>query len=132
MNQSTPPGDSDARELRRLTPEECRQMADSLSDLPPEYRLSAEDLEMVQEEVFGPAAYGDYGSAAAAAQAMQRRLESLLAAKAKSLDALDNAMAADRRSLRDLLLDDLKDLNRLIAETKARLEHSRFQQRHEN
>jgi len=37
---------------RPLTPQECKELADSFADLPPEYRLSVDDLEMIQEERF--------------------------------------------------------------------------------
>ncbi len=118
------------REIRRLSPEECRRLAESFSDLPPEYQLSPEDLEMIQDEVFGPQ---PYGSADVAVDAMSRRLNALKAAKAQTLSAMENALDSDQgEALYQALLEDLDSLNRLIEGTQARLEHSRFQKDQEN
>ncbi len=118
------------REIRRLSPEECRHLAESFSDLPPEYQLSAADLEMIQDEVFGPQRYG---TADAAVDAMARRLNALKAAKAQTLTAMENALGSDQgEALYQALLEDLDSLNRLIEGTQARLDHSRFQKGQEN
>ena len=112
---------------RPLTPEECRETADSFFDLPPEFRLSAEDLEMIQEETFGPGALR-FGSPEEAIAAMKRRLVFLKANKAQTLDALDDCA----EWLRPKLLELLETYNGGIADTQKRLEAYEYQQRNEN
>ena len=121
----------DAKEIpgldRPLTPQECQETADSFSDLPPEYQLSAVDLEEIQEEMFGPQAM-IYGSPQEAIAAMKRRLAFLKANKAKTLDTLDDC--AD--SVRPNVLGALESYNRSIADAQKRLDAYEYQQRNEN
>jgi len=112
---------------RPLTPEECKEVADSFADLPPEYQLSAEDLEMIQEETFGPGALR-FGSPEEAIAAMQRRLRFLKAQKARALNTLDDC--AD--SVRPTVMSALDSCNRDIAATQQRLDGYEYQQRNEN
>lgn len=123
-SRRSPPASDDA--FTPLTPEECRRIAASFSDLPPDSRLSAEELEQLQEHLHGkPLRYGTSGEAIAA---MQRRLLALATDKAKTIDALETAPA----DLLPILNTDLADLNSQIAELRRRLDAYRFQQRHEN
>lgn len=96
-------------------------MADSFADLPPEFRLSTEDLEMVQEEIHSKAIH--FGTLETAAEAMRCWLACLKAAKAKSVARLD---ACDR-SLRQAPLLDVDQLNRNIAAAEQRLADYAFQ-----
>lgn len=120
-----------ARELpgltRPLTPDECKEVADSFLDLPPKFRLTAEDLEILQEEIFGTKSM-HYGSAQEAVKAMKRRLTVLKAYKARALDTLDDC--SDH--LRPGVLETIDLLNRQIADTHKRLESYEFQERNEN
>ena len=112
---------------RPLTPEECKETADSFLDLPPEFRLSAEDLEMIQEETFGPGALR-FGCPEEAIAAMTRRLKFLKAQKAKALNTLDDCP----ESVRPEVMSALDECNRNIAATQQRLESYEYQQRNEN
>src|SRR6516162_736073 len=69
---------------QQLTPDQCGQVAESFSDLPPEYQLSAEDLEWIEEDVHGkPLRYGTPQQAIAG---MERRIAKLHQDKAKALE----------------------------------------------
>jgi hypothetical protein len=109
-----------------MTPEQCRQMAASLSDLLPEQRLTAEELEIIQEEVFQEPMR--YGSPQAGFEAMQRRLALFASHKAQVLNTLDDCT----ESLRPELLRQLDQLNRSIADTQQRRDGYQFQLQHEN
>lgn len=111
---------------RPLTPEECKQTADSFADLAPEFRLSVEDLQMLQEELHNKAMR--FGSPEAAAEAMKCWLAALKSAKAKALARLDDCA----ESLRESLLRDIDELNRDIAAVEQRLAGYDFQKGHEN
>jgi hypothetical protein len=111
---------------RPLTPAECKRLADSFGDLPPQFQLSAEDLEIMEEEGHGQVMR--YGTPEAGIAAMERRLVVLLRHKAKTLVSLEDG-AAD---LRQFLLKGLEMLNRQIAAAQHRIDAYRFQQRHEN
>ncbi len=113
------PGEEIPGLTRPLTPEECRRTAESFKDLPPEFQLSAEEMEMLQEETHGKPM--QYSSTQEAIAAMQRRLARLMEQKAT---ALDHATGEEH----DPAMEAVDSLNRDIARTKAFLEHYRFQQ----
>jgi hypothetical protein len=111
---------------RPLTPAECKRLADSFADLPPQFQLSAEDLELMEEEGHGKAMR--YGTPQEAIAAMQRRLAGLTRQKAETLNALDDCT----EELRQSLLNGLETLNRQIAATQQRLDAYQLQLRQEN
>jgi hypothetical protein len=109
-----------------LTPEQCKALADSFADLPPEFQLTAEDCEMIEEERLNKLLR--YGSPEAAVEAMKRRLAVLKAQKAKALNTLDDC----DEHLRQTLLRHLRELNSQILATQQRLDGYDFQQRNQN
>jgi hypothetical protein len=111
---------------RPLTPQECKRLAESFGDLPPKFQLTAEDLEILQEEQHGAAQH--YGTPLEAMAAMERRLAILKKQKSLALDVLGDCAQDVRRTL----MGSLADLNCQIAAAQERLDHYRFQQRHEN
>lgn len=106
---------------RPLTSEECRELAASFMDLPPQFRISREELEMLQQDTHGKVM--SFGAPQKGADAMRRWLASLRAAKAKTLSTLDDCSD----SLRRRLLQDLDQLNREIALADRRLADYQFQ-----
>lgn len=110
----------------QLTSEQCQARADGLTKLTPAHPLGAEDLERLEEEIHGKPLH--YGSPDVAIEAMERRLATLKAQKAKNVAAQEDCAAP----LRQALVADLDQLNREIAATQERLDGYRFQQRHEN
>jgi hypothetical protein len=109
------------------TPEECKKTAKSFADLPKEFQMPAEELEMVQEELQGKAL--KYGTPAAAIEAMQRRLALFKKNKAKTSLALEECEDAH---LRKDLKEELKTLNKEIEAAQTRLDAYKFQQTKEN
>src|SRR5260370_34707289 len=55
--------------------QECKKTADSFADLPKEFQLSSQEMEMTQEEVYGKPMR--YGTTAEAIEAMKTRLKLL-------------------------------------------------------
>jgi hypothetical protein len=109
-----------------LTPKECRALADSFADLPPEFQLTAEDCEMIEEDRLDKLLR--YGSPGAAIQAMKWRLVLLKAQKAKALSTLDDC----DEHLRQALLRQVRELNSQILATQQRLDGYQFQKDNEN
>ena len=126
MENPRKPKAEPVRKIEQLTPEQCQQTSAGLTELAPQNPLGTEDLEMLEEEVHGKPLH--YGSPGAAIAAMERRLSTLQAQKAKNLAAQEGCDP----SLRPTLLSDLEQLNREIAAAQQRLDGYRFQQRHEN
>jgi hypothetical protein len=110
-----------------LTPDQCKKVAESFSDLPKEFQLSAEELEIIAEEV--EAKPLKYGTAEDAIEAMQSRLALLKGQKGKTLFALDNCKDELQRKI---LTEDLHTLAKDIAAAEMRLGSYRFQQEREN
>jgi hypothetical protein len=107
---TTPPADD------QLTVEQCEALAQSFRDLPPEYQLTAEELQMWEEELHGrPMRHGDPTSAV---YAMKRRLALLRAQKAQALDTMDIASEAACEQL----AQDCRDLDQMIIKVKLQLD----------
>jgi hypothetical protein len=109
------------------TPEECKKTAKSFADLPKEFQMPAEELEMVQEELQGKGL--KYGTPAAAIEVMERRLALLKKNKAQTISTLEECEDAH---LRITLKEELKTLNKEIEAAQTRLDAYRFQQAKEN
>ncbi len=127
-NRRQPPPEEDA-DLKPLTPQQCKEVADSFKDLPPEFQLSQAELEEVQDEVFGER---PYGSADEAISAMERRLESLTSSKRKALETMDRATEQGQEPAYQAALEALTEINAAIAKTKERLAQSIIQKEQEN
>lgn len=125
MDRAKPTKQNDL--FKAHTPEELKQMAASFETLPKEFQISAEDLEMLQEETLGKPMH--YGTSAAAIEAMTARLNVLRKQKEETLSAVDNC---EDENLQDTLTRDLDTLNRQISETQIRLALYKFQQQQEN
>ena len=109
------------------TAEECKETAKSFSDLPKEFQISAEELEMIQEEAQGKPL--KYGTPAEAIEAMERRLAVLNKNKAQTIAALEACTSAH---LRKTLKVELQTLNKEVEAAQTRLDGYRFQQTKEN
>jgi hypothetical protein len=109
------------------TPEELKNTAESFTDLPKELQISAEELEMVQEQVHGKPMR--YGTPAQAIEAMKARLKILNQQKSKTLSALETC---EVEHLRKSLTEDLEKLIQEIAATQTRLDSYKFQRQQEN
>jgi hypothetical protein len=109
------------------TPEELKEMAASFETLPKEFQISAEELEILQEDTLGKPTI--YGTPAAAIEAMTARLNVLRKQKEETLSALDSC---EDENLRDTLARDLDTLNTQISEAQIRLALYKFQQQQEN
>jgi hypothetical protein len=110
----------------QLTPELCRQLSESFADLPPQFQLSPEDLELMEEEIHrNPMRYGTPAEAIAA---MERRISQLRQDKIATLETLEDCDDAVRSQAEKALADYEEQLR--IAE--RRLEAYRFQLGREN
>jgi len=109
------------------TPEECKKTAKSFADLPKEFQMPAEELEMVQEELQGKAL--KYGTPAAAIEAMQRRLALLKKNKAQTISTMEEC---EDGPLRKALKEELKTLNKEIEDAQTRVDGYKFHHKQEN
>jgi hypothetical protein len=125
MDRIKPTKDNDL--IQAKTAEELKQMAASFETLPKEFQISAEELEILQEETLGKEMH--YGTSAVAIEAMTARLNVLRKQKEETLSALD---ICEDENLQDTLTRDLDTLNSQISETQIRLALYKFQQQQEN
>ena len=129
-------GDGGRPQGQKLTPEQCAELAASFKDLPPEYQLSAADLEAIEEEVHGKPL--QYGTPAEAVAAMERRIAECNARIKACIDAIEaySELPAeggfrDDKHLR-LLEADLAQLRRELLLAETRRDAYDFQRRHQN
>jgi hypothetical protein len=113
--------------IQPQTAEELKKMAKSFTDLPEGFQISAEEMEMVQEEVLGKPM--QYGTPAEAVEAMQRRIAVLKQQKAEILNAIENCEDKNNESA---LVEQLNGLVHEIARAQTRLDAYEFQQKREN
>jgi hypothetical protein len=113
--------------IQPQTAEELKKMAKSFTDLPEGFQISAEELEMVQEEVLGKPI--QYGSPSQAVEAMQRRVAVLKQQKAELLNAIENC---ENKENANALMEQLNGLVQEIARSQTRLDAYEFQQKREN